>query len=584
MTFLRNLLASILGSLVALGILFVMFLIFVSIAGADQQVRVPEKAVLELRIDRPVAEYSDSDPEDPFALFTEPKMGLNEITKAIAVAKTDDRIRGISLDGPYLVAGISQTRAIREALKDFRESGKFVYAYGDFFVQRDYYLSSVADSIFINPVGEMDFKGLAAEVLYFADFQEQTGLKMEVVRHGKYKSTVEPFLSNSMSEENREQISQLLQSIWESMRGDMAESRGLPESELDKIANGLLARSPELALENGLVDGMAYLDEYEAKLLRESGGSGDHPETIELKDYLRYSSKKRLKKGEDRIAVIYAQGEILYGEGNPQYIGQGLMTKALRKAREDERVKAVVLRINSPGGNALTSEIIWREIRLTREVKPVIVSLSDIAASGGYYMAVGGDEIFLEPTTITGSIGVFLTVPNVEGLSKKIGINAEQVGTHNFAVDYSLFEPMREDFREILREGVEETYQTFLSRVSEGRDISVARADSLAQGRVWSGTQAVELGLADAIGGLPEALDRAAELASVSEYRLQEFPRYKSGLERLLDDMGMSSQARAESLLESELGSEWAEVLRRLKTGLQQEGMQARLPFTLKIR
>lgn len=584
MTFLRNLLASILGSLVAFGILFVMFLIFVSIAGADQQVRVPEKAVLELRIDRPVAEYSDSDPEDPFALFTEPKMGLNEITKAIAVAKMDDRIRGISLDGPYLVAGISQTRAIREALKDFRESGKFVYAYGDFFVQRDYYLSSVADSIFINPVGEMDFKGLAAEVLYFADFQEQTGLKMEVVRHGKYKSTVEPFLSNSMSEENREQITQLLQSIWEGMRGDMAESRGLPESELDKIANGLLARSPELALENGLVDGIAYLDEYEAKLLRESGGSGDHPETIELKDYLRYSSKKRLKKGEDRIAVIYAQGEILYGEGNPQYIGQGLMTKALRKAREDKRVKAVVLRINSPGGNALTSEIIWREIRLTREVKPVIVSLSDIAASGGYYMAVGGDEIFLEPTTITGSIGVFLTVPNVEGLSKKIGINAEQVGTHNFAVDYSLFEPMREDFREILREGVEETYQTFLRRVSEGRDISVARADSLAQGRVWSGTQAVELGLADAIGGLPEALERAAELASVSEYRLQEFPRYKSGLERLLDDMGMSSQARAESLLESELGSEWAEVLRRLKTGLQQEGMQARLPFTLKIR
>ena len=387
-----------------------------------------------------------------------------------------------------------------------------------------------------------------------------------------------------MSPENREQVEELLQSIWEHIRKEVAESRNLAETELDRIADELLARNPEKALANGLVDGIVYRDVYEAKLLRETGGSGDHPELIELEEYMRYSRSKRLKKGDDRIAVIYAQGEILYGEGNPQYIGQGMMTKSLRKAREDDKVKAVVLRINSPGGSALSSEIIWREIRQTSEVKPVVVSLSDVAASGGYYMAVAGDEILVEPTSITGSIGVFLTVPNIGGLSDKIGINAEQVGTHDFALDYSVFEPMRDDFREILREGVEESYQTFLRRVAEGRDITIAQADSVAQGRVWSGSQAVELGLADGLGGTSKAIERAAELAEISEYRLQELPKYKSGLERLLDDMGMSSEVRGEALLESELGSEWADVLRSLKAGLQREGMQARIPYTLKIR
>ena len=582
MAFLRNFLASVLGTLFALGILFFMFVIFATLAGSGDEVRVKDHSVLKLEFPFPVTEHSGYDAEDPFSLFFDPTMGLDEITKALAVAKTDERISGISISSTYLMAGIAQTKALRDALLDFRESGKFVYAYGDVYMQKDYYLASVADSIFINPVGTMDFKGLAAEVLYFADFQDKTGLKMEVVRHGKYKSAVEPFLSDQMSDENREQIGDLIRSLWAGMRDGISESRNIPSEDLDRIADTLGARNPGMALAAGLVDGILYRDAYEGKLLRESGGSGDHPEQISLQRYMRYSRKKRVHSGKDEIAVIYAQGEILYGEGGPEYIGQGQMTKALKLAREDKDVKAVVLRVNSPGGSALTSEIIWRELQLTRKEKPVVVSLSDVAASGGYYLAVGGDRILAEPGTITGSIGVFVTVPNISGLSDKVGINAEQVGTHRFSMDYSFFEPMRDDFREILREGIDDTYRTFLQRVSDSRGITLAEADSLAQGRVWSGTEALEKGLVDALGGMPQALETAAEMAGITDYRIRALPRYKTGLERLMEDLS-GTQVTGGSWLEAELGADWAQALRELKNLLRQEGLQARLPFTLKI-
>jgi protease-4 len=583
MAFLRNLLASILGTLFALGILFFMFMVFITLAGSADEVRVKDNSVLELKFPYPIKEHSGLDPEDPFSLFYDPTMGLDEITKALAIARSDDRIAGISINSPFLIAGMAQTKALRDAIRDFKESGKFVYAYGDFFLQRDYYLASIADSIFINPVGGMDFKGLAAEVLYFKDFQDKTGVRMEVVRHGEYKSAVEPFLSNEMSENNREQIQSLLGSIWQGIRDEIAESRGLTPENLDQVADTLGGRHPQMALETGLVDGLAYLDTYDEKLLRESGGKADHPEKITLQRYMRYSRKRRVHKGADEIAVVYAQGEILYGDGGPDYIGQGQMVKALRSAREDEGVKAVVLRVNSPGGSALASDIIWRELQLTRKEKPVVVSLSDLAASGGYYLAVGGDKILAEPSTITGSIGVFATVPNISGLSDKIGINAEQVGTHRFSMDYSFFEPMREDFREILREGIEKTYETFLQRVADGRQMPVPRVDSLARGRVWSGAEALENGLVDELGGMDKALDLAAEMAGISSYRIKSLPRYKSGLERLMDDLG-GTQMGSDGWIEAELGADWLQTLRELKNMLRQEGIQARLPFTLKIK
>ncbi|MGB5646229.1 MAG: signal peptide peptidase SppA, partial [Muriicola sp.] len=414
MNFLRNLLAAILGTLIAFGIMFFMFLIFISLANVEEGVVVKNKSVLELQFDDPINDYTGSNEADPFAGLFDQAMGLDDIIHAIAVAKNDEKIEGISLKSQFVMAGWSQTQAIREAIRDFKESGKFVYAYADLYMQKDYFLASVADSVFLNPVGNMDFRGLSAEVLFFKELQEKTGVKMEVIRHGKYKSAVEPFLENSMSEANRTQIKELLSSLWGSIVEDIATDRDINTDDLNRIADTLGGRNPQYAKQTGLVDDLLYMDQYEGVLKKASGRTENESlQYIGLSDYMKEASKKILNKGSDRIAVIYAQGEIMYGEGGPSYIGQGIINDALIKARKDKKVKAVVLRVNSPGGSALTSDIIWREIELTKKEKPVIVSMGDVAASGGYYIAVGADKIFAEPTTITGSIGVFGTIPNI---------------------------------------------------------------------------------------------------------------------------------------------------------------------------
>jgi protease-4 len=408
---------------------------------------------------------------------------------------------------------------------------------------------------------------------------------MEVIRHGKYKSAVEPYLENEMSDANRTQIRELLASLWGSVLTDIAANRNIEVSDLNIIADTLGGRNPAYAKKSGLIDEILYMDEYES-VLKNAVGIGEEEDLkyIGLSDYVKEANKKSLRSGKDKIAVIYAQGEILYGEGGPDYIGQGLINKALVKAREDKNVKAIVLRVNSPGGSALTSDIIWREVELAKKEKPVVVSMGDVAASGGYYIAVGADKIFAEPTTITGSIGVFGTIPNISELAANIGINAEQVGTNKNSVDYSLFEPMTNEFRGIITESIETTYQTFLSRVASGRNISMAQADSLAQGRVWSGTDAQRLGLVDEIGGLDDAITEAADLAGISEYGVRKYPKYKSNFEMLMEDLsGTESKAEA-FFLESGLGEEVYGVLKELKSAIKQRGIQARMPFTLTIK
>jgi len=585
MNFLRNLLASILGTLFALGILFFMFMIFVSLANLEETVSVSKDSVLELQLPEPISEYTGNDLSDPFAGLFERQMGLDEILHAIEVAKTDPDIRGISVNSNFIQAGVSQIRAIRNALKDFRESGKFVYAYGDFFLQKDYYLASVADSVFVNPVGLVDFRGLSAEVLFFSELQKKSGIKMEVVRHGKYKSAVEPFLSDHMSESNREQIQELIGSIWNTLAQDISDSRGIDIDNLNRIADTLGGRTADYAVASGLVDDTLYYDQYENHIKHATGiAVKDEQPHIQMEDYLKVARDKQIHEGDDKIAVVFAQGEMLYGEGGPNAIGQGVINKALEKAREDEAVKGVVVRINSPGGSAMTSELIWREIARVREEKPVVISMSDLTASAGYYMAAGADKILAEPTTITGSIGVFLIAPNVSEFADRIGINAEQVSTHEHSVEYSLFEPMSDDFKKVATEGIEDTYQRFLKRVADGREMTVAEVDSLAQGRVWSGSDALKLGLVDKMGGLDDAIAEAASLAGVETYGIRKYPRYKSGLARLIDDLSGSGSARQETLLKSELGSEFLGAYRELKSVLDSRGIQARLPYILNIR
>ncbi|MBC6999690.1 signal peptide peptidase SppA [Cytophaga sp. FL35] len=587
MKFLRNLLAAILGCIIAFGIVFIVFMVFASLlSSSEETVSVKENSVLELQLQQPISDYVGDNALDPFAgaLF-EQNQGLDEILQAIAVAKDDEDIKGISINNNFIMAGLAQTQAIRRALKEFKESGKFVYTYGDFYMQKDYYLASVADSIFLNPVGVLDFRGLSSEVLFFKDLQEKTGVKMEVIRHGKYKSAVEPFIANEMSEANRTQIKELIGSLWSSMIDEISEGRNISQENLNIIADTLGGRSPEIALKSGLIDAIAFYDQYEQKLKKALGVTADKElNVVHLSDYVIRSNKKTLKKGKDKVAVVFAQGEILYGEGGPDVIGQGIINEAIIKAREDEDVKAIVLRVNSPGGSALTSDIIWREVELTKQVKPVVVSMGNVAASGGYYIAAGADKIFAEPTTITGSIGVFGTIPNMAGLAEDIGINAEQVGTNKNSVEYSLFEPLDDGFKAVVQEGIESTYQTFLQRVSQGRGISMAEADSLAQGRVWSGVDAQRLGLVDELGNLEAAIAEAAEMAELEEYGIKKFPKYKSGLERFMEDLGGASAKIKAKIIEDEIGTEAYSILKEVNHAMNQKGIQARMPFVLDIK
>ncbi len=334
-----------------------------------------------------------------------------------------------------------------------------------------------------------------------------------------------------------------------------------------------------------MVDDVVFYDQYENKLANALElKKDDKINYSSLDDYVKYSNKKTLKSGDDKIAVVFAQGEIFYGEGGPNIIGQGIINEALIKAREDDKVKAIVLRVNSPGGSALTSDIIWREVELAKKVKPVIVSMGNVAASGGYYIAAGANKIFAEPTTITGSIGVFGTVPNLTELADNVGINAEQVGTNKNAVEYSLFEPMQESFKNQVQESIEETYETFLQRVSQGRGMTMAQVDSVAQGRVWSGTEALEIGLVDELGNLDDAISAAAEMAEIDTYGVKKFPKYKSGFERFMEDLEGASVKIKENLLKDEIGEEAYQVLKELQSFKKQSGVQARMPFALDIK
>ncbi|MER3374096.1 MAG: signal peptide peptidase SppA [Allomuricauda sp.] len=586
MNFLRNLLASILGSLMAFGILMGMFFIFIAlVSNADDGVVVKRNSILEFGFMAPIKDYTGKDETDPFLGLWNNEIGLDEILHAIKIAKEDPNIEGISLTTNFLQAGIAQTREIREALLDFKSTGKFVYAYSDFYTQKDYYLASVADEVYLNPVGTLDFKGLSTEILYFKDLQEKTGVKMEVIRHGKYKSAVEPFLSNTMSAENRLQIQELISSIWNVIVDDISTSRSITPENLNVIADTLGGRTPKYALASGLVDGNLHFDQYEDLLREKVYFEKDEPlNYIKFEDYAFTANRKKVHTGTDKIAVIYALGEIFYGEGSKDYIGQGLIVDALRKAKDNENIKAIVLRVDSPGGSALVSDIIWREMELTKEEKPVVVSFGNVAASGGYYIGVGGDKIFAEPTTITGSIGVFGTIPNVNELAGNIGINAEQVGTNKNSVDYSLFEPMSNTFRNTIEEGIEDTYQTFLERVAAGRNMSIEQVDALAQGRVWSGVDAQANGLVDELGNLDDAIAAAAELAGLDSYGIRKYPKYKSDFERFMEDLGGVKSKIGEEAIKEQIGAEAYQLLSEFKQFSKQKGIQAKMPFSLNIK
>ncbi len=589
MRFLGNVLATIVGLFVFCMIFFFgIILIGALFGGGSEKVSVEKNSVIEFDLSKVTTDYAGKFDYKDFEYLNDNNKhdGLSDILRAIKEAKTDDHIKGISILNDESKLGMAQIKAVRKALEDFKKSGKFVFAYANVFSQKEYYLNSVANTIYLNPIGELEFKGLSSEVLFFKDFQDKYGIKMEVIRHGKYKSAVEPFLENKMSDANREQISTLLNSVWNSVLSDIAVSRNIPAAKLNEIANGLLARTPEMAKAQHLVDKIAYEDIYHNDIRKILNVDSDKDyNTISILDYAEnVASTAKTYTTKDKIAIIYAQGEIGSGEGDVNEVGEGSMRRSLREARLDNQVKAIVLRIDSPGGDALTSDLIWREIENTKKVKPVIVSMGNLAASGGYYIACNATKIFAENNTITGSIGVFGLLPNFTQLTSKMGINSEQVSTNTNAADYSIFKPLTENYKAFAQEGVEKIYSTFVSRVAAGRRMTFAQVDAIGQGRVWSGADALKIGLVDAIGGMDDALQYAAHLVKIKDYKTQNFPVYEKNFEDLLDGLGLPFLKSKESFIQAEIGEENYKVIQQIRRVQAKKGVQASLPFEINIQ
>lgn len=572
------------GIVAAFFLILILIGIFSAIAASgDQETKIEENTLLVLNLEGPILDrYVENPFEDVIAEMSgKPGTeGLNRILSNIKKAKRDENIVGIVLEAGMLSAGYATIEEIRDALIDFKTTGKFIYSFAPIYTQKGYYLASVCDKLYLNPGGMIELNGLYAERTFFKGTLDKIGVEMQIVKHGKFKSAVEPFMLKEMSEPARLQTEVYLNSMWDHIKGKIAEVRGVDFDKIDEVADQMpMLRDPQLLIDNKLIDGLKYKDEYidELKELTETEAKDDL-NAIKNSKYAKIHVQKETKGFvRDKIAVIYAQGGI--DDGTGEGIVSEDLSKTIRKARRDSSIKAIVLRVNSPGGSALGSEIIWREVQLAGEVKPLIVSMGDVAASGGYYIACAADKILASPTTLTGSIGIFGMIPNAEGLSKKIGISFDGVKTNEFADMPSLTRPFRKEEKAIMQAYIENGYDVFIGRCADGRSTSKEAIDEIGQGRVWSGSNARDINLVDEFGGLNAAVELAKEAAGLDQYRLLELPEQKDPFQELLK--GLSGEARM-FIGKSILGDEYKylETFESLKNGQQ---IQARLPYNLEI-
>ncbi|MBK6931011.1 MAG: signal peptide peptidase SppA [Saprospirales bacterium] len=589
--FVKFIFASCLGTFLALVLLF--FFGIWTITGFAQKAMEKEKvtvranSVLDLKFEMPIPEKTNNLPLDPFAFDQRTVLGLTDMIKAIRQAKKDPDIKGIYINAMYLSAGKATSSALREALEDFKSEGKFIVAYANFYTQNAYYIASVADEMLLNPVGAVDFRGLSSMLLFFKGMLDKLDIQMRIFYAGKFKSATEPFRLDKMSPENRLQVREYVTALYKEMIADISASRKIPEDQLRRIADNYDGRSAQGAVSSRLVDRIAYEDEALAALKSRIGlGEKEKLNRVGIEDYFDARVKKFDLASKDKIAVVYAEGTIVDGEkGDPGEVVDGKYVKMLRKIRQDDMVKAVVLRINSPGGSVLASENILREVQLCQAAgKPVIVSMGDLAASGGYYIACQADSIFAQPNTITGSIGVFGVIPILQKTMKEnLGITVDTVRTGRYSAFGTPFYDFSPEESQIVQSRVEWIYQDFLQKVAKGRDMTPETVDAIAQGRVWSGLKAREIGLVDDMGGLDRALASAARMAKLEKYRIVEYPRTKTALEQLIEkfDQGKNSDDEIRAwLIRSELGDMYP-VYKTLRDYRKNQGIQARLPYEL---
>ncbi|MDL2262988.1 signal peptide peptidase SppA, partial [Bacteroidales bacterium OttesenSCG-928-I21] len=481
----------------------------------------------------------------------------------------------------YVSAGFATVEEIRNKLIEFKESGKFIISYASDYTPKSYYLATVADKIYMHPQGSLTWRGMASQVMFYTKLLEKLGVEAQIFRYGQFKSAVEPFMNTEMSEANKLQSLTLINSIWSDMCTKISEIRNISIQSLNEIADNLSLRDAESTIEFGFVDELKHYDEVLAELKTKSNNDVEAELFIDLAKYTKVKSSNIKKNSStNKIAVVFAEGDIVDGDESRNAIGGDWMAATIRKIREDEDVKAVVLRVNSPGGSGLASEIMWREIKLTNEIKPVVVSMGNYAASGGYYISCPARYIFAQPNTLTGSIGVFGMLPNFKELmNDKLGITIDGVKTNENADFGSTMRPVTEIEREFLQENVEDFYKLFISRVSEGRKMTTEKVDEIGQGRVWSGINAIEIGLVDEIGGLNDAVEKAVELANVSNHIISEYPDQKDVVSIFMNEM---TESLSEKTLKTELGETY-KILKTIEKIKKMQGIQARMDYMIEI-
>ncbi len=585
--FLSSLLATITGLVIMTLLVFLVFMGIIASSTSKDPVEVKENSLLVAKFN---AQIMDRANEDPFALLFSGNfmyneiMGLNQILKDLEKAKTDDNIEGVFMKLGSVSAGIATLGEIREAMLDFKESGKFIYAYSDAYTQKSYYLASVADSVFMTPEGMFLFNGMSAEVMFYKDALEKIGVEMQVIRHGSYKGAVEPFLRNDLSPENREQIESYVGALWGKIVEDISESRNISVEKLNTIADELTTIDSENLVETGMIDGLIYYDEM-LTLMKEKLGveEKDDLEAVSLKSYKDAPVKEKKEYSKDKVAVIYAMGSVVDGNAGEGYISSERISKAIRKARRDKSVKAIVFRINSGGGSGSASDVIHHEVMLAAREKPVVASMGDVAASGGYYIAAPADTIMASPGTITGSIGVFGLFPNVQELmNEKIGVTTDVVKTNENSNILTAMDPLDPNERVIVQKIVDDFYINFVTLVAEGRGKSYEEIDAIAGGRVWAGANALDLGLIDMYGGLEKSIEVAAEMAGLENYRVQSLPRLEDPMAAIMKQLTGSSLARTDRILQRELGVSYRHY-RKIQDIQKMQGIQAIMPYEIEL-
>jgi protease-4 len=557
-----------------------------AIGSSDEEFDLKDNSVLKLDLNRPIVENATTE-DNPFAALTDlyfappENLGLIQVLSALERAKVDPKIKGIYLDASFPIAGYAQLSEIREAIQKFQKSGKFVYAYANSYTEKGYYISSVADKTYLNPNGLLDFNGISVQYTFYKKALDKLEIEPLVFRVGTYKSAVEPFIREDMSEENKAQTSSFLQSINTYIFDKIARSKNIPVRKLDQIADSLQAFEPSNAEKLGMVK-QGYWDEFEA-LLKKASGEKEKVIYVSLNHYLKAKNPIPEVEGKDRIAVLVAEGEISGTRASEGNIGSDDFVKELKKLRESKSVKAIVLRIDSPGGSSLASDIMWREIELTKKVKPIISSMSNYAASGGYYMAMGTDVIVAQPTTITGSIGIFAAWFNVDNFLKNtLGITQDHVNTHansNFMTSAGTLSDFQ---KSVVQNSVNKGYLSFTTKAAAGRKMTLQRLQSLAGGRVWTGAQAKQIGLVDELGGLDKAIEIAAAKVKLKPgtYKVAVYPKAKSFVDELLNS-ATSETSLSERLLAKNIP--WASSVLEVNRWKKREGFLAMMPYLMEF-